>query len=118
MSYIEVDCSLIKYEGQVIGVSLIADAQTEAEMFCNSMPRQLVDGKADIKFEDGRVTFVNPGEGQVAFIINKQDAQALQDLLSRDTGLAIYKDGLLTPGFKIVPWQMAEVGEKIELTRI
>lgn len=118
MSYIEADCSLIKKDGQIIGVSLVAQPQTEAEMFCGSMPKQLVDGKGDIKFEDGKVTFVNPREGEVSFSIENGDASALQSILNGDKKLGLYRDGFLTPGFKIVLEGMEKEGEKTELTRI
>jgi len=116
--YIEADCFLIKKGGQIIGISLIAQPQTEAEMFCASMPKQIVDGGGDIKFEDGKITFVNPCEGDVSFSIKSEDASALRAILNGNRQLGLYRDGMLTSGFKIVLDGMEEEDERVELTRL
>jgi hypothetical protein len=118
MSYIEVDCSLIKKDGRVIGVSLVAQPQTEAEFFCASMPKQLEESKGEIKFEKGKVIFVNPIEGEVSFSIENNDASALRAILNGDQRLGLYDDSCLTPGFRIVPEGMDKEGEKVSLTRL
>jgi hypothetical protein len=122
MSYIEADCSLIKNDGQIIGVSLVAQPQTEAERYCASMPKQLVDGDGDIKFEDGKIIFHNPDgggfPGEVSFSIEEEDSAALQAVLNGDRKLGLYNDGFMTPGFKIVLEGMEKDGEKTELTRL
>lgn len=118
MSYIEADCSLIKNNGEIIGVSLIPQYQTEAQMFCASIPRQLVNGGGDIKFEDGKITFVNPDEGEVSFTIENDDASALQAVFNGGQELGLYSDGIDQPGFKIVLKGMKNDGEKTALTRL
>ena len=122
MAYIKADCSIIKKDGQVIGVSLVAQPQTEAERYCASMPKQLVDGKGDIKFEGGKIIFNNPDgggfPGEVSFSIEDDAAKELQAILNGDQKLGLYNDGFLTPGFKIVPEGMKDEGEKTELERL
>ena len=118
MSCIEAECSIIKKDGEIIGVSLVAMPQTEAEKFCDSMPQKIVDGNGDINFEDGRINFVNPGEGEVSFSIEMNEAFALQSVLNGDKELGLYRDGLLASGFKIVFKGMEDEGEKVKLTRL
>lgn len=119
MSYIEADCSLIKKDGELIGLSLVAQPQAEAEFFCASFPRQLVDGKGDIEIKGGvKVTFIDPKEGSVSFSIEFEDATALQELLSGNGKLEIHPDGILTPGFKITREGMKDEGEKSQIDRI
>ncbi|MFT7644673.1 MAG: hypothetical protein ACI9BF_000324 [Candidatus Paceibacteria bacterium] len=122
MAYIEADCSLIKKDGEVIGVSLVAQPQTEAERYCASMPKQLVDGTGTIEFEDGKIIFDNPDgggyPGKVSFTIDEESSTALQELLTGDGELGLYNDGILTPGFKIVPEEMKDEGEKTGLVRL
>jgi hypothetical protein len=119
MPYIEADCSILKKDDEVLGVSLIAQPQTEAEFFCGSMPRQIAEKKGDIKIEDGKIIFVNPLEGEVSFSISDEDGTKLKELMKSGRKFGIYNDGCLTPGFKIVPVEMEhEKLERVELERL
>lgn len=122
MAYIKADCSLIKKDGQVIGVSLVAQPQIQAKKYCNTMPAQLAARQGEIKFEDGKIIFCNPDgdgyPGEVSFFIEDGDATALQSILEGEQDLGIYDDGVQTPGFKIVPEEMKEEGQKTQLTRL
>lgn len=123
MSYIEADCLLIKKNGQVIGVCLVAQPQTIAEKYCNTMPEQLAAGTGKIKFGDSKITFYNPAAdgypGEVSFSIEDDDAAALQSILNGEQELGIYNDdGLQTSGFKIVPEVMEEEDERTQLIRL
>ncbi len=118
MSYIEADCSLIKKNGRLVGLSLVAQPQSEAEIFCNSMPKQLVEGSGNIKLGNGKLTFVNSNKDEVSFAISDDDATAVHELLTGKNGeLEIHRDGFFTPGFRIVRAGQKE-GERISLKRV
>ena len=106
MARFEVDFEVIKNEnGEVQGLSLIAQPQTEAEVFCSTFPRALIDQKADIKFESDEIVFDHPTcdfSGRCAHKVSETDSAALKELLSGKHQLKLEKAGFFTPGFKIV----------------
>ena len=120
---IEAICSLIKKDNAVIGVSLVAKPQCEAEIFCSYFPASFVEKKSFIKFLGTKkmghqvITFSLPNRGDVGFLIEVADATALQKVLQNQE-ISLYPDGYMTPGFKIVPDGMDKVGEKVELCKI
>ncbi len=113
----EIDFCIIRDKEKTIGFSLVSCAQTEAEYFCAKFPKALVEGKADIKFKKGTVTFEYPEEGTCDFEIGAEDVKTLKNLLEgkgeyKDRKLSFYNDGFLTPGFKLVLEGMKDLGEK------
>lgn len=110
MSHIDAKCSLIVVNGAVIGISLVAEPQCEAEMFCASLPRLIINDSAKIVFGEGTINFVHPVEGTVSFEIEAEDARALSEVFNGSQRLGFYSAGTLTPGFKIVPQGMEHVG--------
>lgn len=109
-----------KKDGKLIGISLVAEPQTEAEMFCSSFPKQLTKRKGRIIVLLGKVAFINPMERAfVLFAIEDEDASNLNSMLHDESiTLGLYNDGILTPGFKITLRGMQGEGEKHELERI
>ena len=107
MARFETDFEVLKNEaGEVNGFSLVAQPQTEAEVFCSTFPKALVAGKADIKFEGEEIVFNHPTcdfKGRCAHKLDVADAALLQELLSGKRKLKLEHAGILTPGFKIVP---------------
>ncbi len=105
MAYIEATCSLLKKDGQLIGVSLVAEPQTEAEIFCASFPKKLSDEKDQAQIgirNDTQLTFIHPKEGEVSFALPDDDIEAVRQLITGKSGnLGLYRDGFMTPGFKI-----------------
>src|SRR6056297_1198022 len=106
MARFETDFEILKNEaGEVNGFSLIAQPQTEAEVFCSTFPKALVGGKADIKFENDEIVFDHPNcdfSGRCAHKLDTSDIVLLQELLSGKRQLKLERAGFLTPGFKIV----------------
>ena len=103
--YIEVNCALLKREGTLIGLSLIAEPQTEAERFCQSFPKGIRDDTADIKCENGTVSFIHPRDGSVSFKVGDEDAVSVQAMLAGEFGeLDLLRDehAVLCPGFKLI----------------
>jgi len=109
----EIDFCIIRDKEKIIGFSLVACAQTEAEYFCAKFPKALVEGKADIKFKKGTIIFEYPEEGTCDFEIGAEDVKTLKNLLEgKEEKFGLYNDGFLTPGFKIVLEGMQDSGEK------
>ena len=106
MARFETDFEVIKNEsGEVCGFSLVAQPQFEAEVFCSTFPKALLDGKSDIKFEGNEIVFVHPNcdfSGRCAHKLDAADIAALQELLSGKHRLKLERAGFFTPGFKIV----------------
>ena len=105
MARFETDFEVLKNDGKVIGFSLIAQPQFEAEVFCNTFPKALLDRESNIKFEGNEIVFVHPNcdfSGRCAHKLDAADIAALQELLSGKHRLKLERAGFFTPGFKIV----------------
>jgi len=106
MAKFEIDFEVIKNkEGEVRGLSLIAQPQTEVEVFCSTFPKALVGREADIKFEDDEIVFNHPTcdfSGRCAHKVSNADSVALQVLVSGKRHqlklVKLEKAGFLTPG--------------------
>ncbi|MFC1629765.1 hypothetical protein ACFL11_00875 [Patescibacteria group bacterium] len=107
----EIDFSLLAdEEGRIVGISLVAQPQTEAEIFCSSFPGALIDEKASIGIEGSdemgkRVDFNHPTcafAGTYSVDVTPEQAETIKTLLADDDNLALCRDGAMTPGFKIV----------------
>ena len=119
MSNIEANCSLVKKDGRVIGITLTPTSQVESEMFCGRMPKRFVKGKGEIRFEAGVMSFVDTEDERVAsFSIGREDAISLQSAFNGERKLVISEYGLFT-GFLIIIEGMEEESETAEepLTR-
>ena len=107
MARFETDFEVLKNEaGEVSGLSLIAQPQTEAEAFCGTFPKALVGGNADIKFEGEEIVFDHPTcdyQGRCAHKLDDVDSASLRELFSGKHQLKLERAGFLTPGFKILP---------------
>ena len=117
--YVEVSLTLIKNDGKLVGFSLVAEPQTEAEYFCARMPKALQDQSAKIDFAEDVVTFTHPTEGSCSFTLPREDIESLQLFVNqlgpyKGKKYAGSKDGFLTPGFKItLEGEKGERGESI-----
>lgn len=102
---IEADFEILKNgTGEIIGLSLIARPQTEAEEFCGTFIKALVEGKADIKFSDKEIIFEHPTcifGRECIYEINPKEAVSLEKVL-HSKKLKAERAGFLTPGFKII----------------
>lgn len=101
MSYTEVECALVKKDGQIIGLTLVAPPKTQSEMFCDNMMGQLVDGHGHIKFTHRKVTFTSSDLGDVSFLIEDDDAGVLQSILGDNKKTNISILDFPRQGFKI-----------------
>ena len=127
MAYYEIDFCIIRDEGgKIIGFSVVAQPQTEAEMFCGAFPKALFDNKADIIVEEETIVFKASENDKCSFDVGRQDAEILDNFLHcrgdyQGERLNLCRDGILTPGFKIVLKGMNDFGKKdsaIQPTRI
>lgn len=105
---IETNFKVLKDEqGEVIGFSLIAKPQAEAELFCSSFPKALLNDQAEIKFDIStqEIVFDFPDckvKGRCAHKLEKEEFIVLSVMLnSKEDRLQVSKAGMLTPGFKI-----------------
>jgi hypothetical protein len=105
MSAIETEFKVLKDDqGRIIGFSLIAQPQREAEVFCGTFPQALVQKKADIVFQETEIVFEHPTcrfSGRCAHHVESEDLKALNAILNGDRKLHIERAGFLTPGFQI-----------------
>ncbi len=95
--------------GQVVGFSLVADAQTEAEEYVRTLQKALPAQTATWLIEGNKIVFNHPTcpnfGGNHEFTADPQELTELQQVLQGSRGqLTITSKGvaLLTPGFKIV----------------
>ena len=71
------------------------------------------------KVENGQLVLKHPLEGDCSFKLSEPDAQALYDLLNdqsvyKGKKFHLERDGLLTPGFKIILEDYRNQGQKSE----
>lgn len=107
MAMIEAELCFIKEDGRLIGFSVVAEPQAEAEFFCAAMPEALVKRTAHIFIDATGLVFQHPREGRCSFEIEQRDVETLKQLLEgggayAGAKLGLYRAGFLTPGFKIV----------------
>jgi len=106
MSTFETDFEVLKDEaGNVNGFSLIAQPQTEAEVFCETFPKALMQHKADINFEGEEIVFDHPTcryQGRCAHKMDNAEGASLQEFLCGEQKKKLERAGFLTSGFKIV----------------
>lgn len=101
----DTEFEVLEVEGRVIGFSLVARPQTEAEIFCATFPAELAEGDAEICFENDEIVFSHPNcqyQGRCAHKVEPDKLEELKKLLSGDSKLSLQRAGVLTPGFKIV----------------
>lgn len=110
MAWPRLETSLIFQDDVLRGLSVIAEPQTEAEMFCVSFPRKLlgkIPGDAEIAVRDGTLVLIDDHEEVGWFSLLEQHRALVDDFLNSNGRYAgashsLCHDGLLTPGFKIV----------------
>jgi hypothetical protein len=120
MAYIEAECFLVFDEEGLIGLSLIAMPQTEAEYFCGTLPKQLQEGRGDIDLNGGILTFVNPDEkAEVSFLVAKEYEGDFKQLWNGNHGqkFSYHRDGFVTPGFKFVLTGQEDPGKRVKLEK-
>jgi len=118
---IEARCCLIVHEGTLIGVSLIAEGQSQAESFCSCFPREFIFKKSTIEIESLNIIFRDSNGNTCSFSLPEEYFEELRILLLKtsEDSLAISHDGILTPGFKItLDEKRKEKGERIKLTQL
>ena len=120
MSYFDANCTLIKKNYQIIGISLIAQPNTKAEEFCKTFARGLLNRDSKFVLIPGKIIFSNLTSGCYSFQIEKEDSICVRALLCGWNGeIGIYKDGILVRGFKILKKTMRDCNvEETQLTPI
>lgn len=106
MPYYEIEVSLLKDEGsgKAVGVNLVAQSQTEAELFCASFPPRYLSGEAKVTVEGVNLHFEHPVRPDFIVKIPDADALALNETFTSDSiELGVFRTGALTPGFAILP---------------
>ena len=104
---IEAKLRIFKADGLVVGFSIIAEPQTEAQTFCDEMPRALRAGTGKAAANGTRVTFTCPSEGDCHFEVPKEDADMLGRLFTEQEPYSNIKLKLerirnWTSGFKYI----------------
>lgn len=122
MAAIEAKLTFIKEDGKLIGFSVVAEPQTEAEYFCAKMPNALANQKADIDVAGSTITFTHPEEGSCSFEVDPEDAKTFKQFSEnkgpyKGTKCGLHKAGFLTPGFKIALEGKEDSGEEGEPIR-
>ena len=103
MNHLEIDFAILRNESnEIIGISFVAQPQTEAEYFCARFPSGLKTKKSDIEFRKGQMVLTDETEGKYTVELNESDFKEIYDLLNGDKKLKLEKAGFLTPGFKII----------------
>ena len=88
MPEIEANLSLFKKEGSLIGFSLIAEDQYDAEVFCSDFILKLITGGAGIyQLNTNEIVFITASNKFVSFLIEQEDILAIRDLLSLKSGM-------------------------------
>lgn len=94
---------------KVVGFSLMAGPQTEAECFVQTMPRALKEGTAQIEIKEGTITFSHPTcpifGGDHQFQADAQELAQLQEIVDGSHGKVKFSTKNLFnlgPAFKIV----------------
>jgi hypothetical protein len=109
--YYEIDFGIYSNpDGAIVGFSLVAEPQTEAEEFCSTLPKAFKEGRGsmDIVPDVGgkyKIIFANEGccfGGTFEVMVTEEQGKAIQELWKDTQKLGLYKDGLFGPGFKIV----------------
>jgi len=118
MAYPEVEFCIIRDEKEkMIGFSLVAAPQTEGEYFCANFPKALADKTAKIEVNVEVVIFEHPEEGTCRFKIGNKSAKEFKNFIEakgpyKGAKFSLYRDGFLTPGFKIMLEGMKDLGKK------
>lgn len=109
--YYEIDFGIYSNpDGAIVGFSLVAEAQTEAEEFCSTLPKAFKEGRGsmDIVPDVGgkcKIIFTNElgcFSGTFEIVVTEEQGNAIKELWRDTKKLGLYKDGLFTPGFKII----------------
>lgn len=129
MALPDLNASLIFDHDLLIGLSVIAQPQTEAELFCDSFPRKLMGeagGGADMVVRDETLVLIVGGAERAWFAVPAHHCTRLNDILNVEGSCegaqrSLCPDGVMTPGFKILltEKESAETRrEELEETRL
>ena len=121
MSKPKLECSLIVNPdgGEVIGFSLIAEAQFEAERYCSTFIFNGAQSKAGFSLRRSVIEFYNDGERTFFAFDEEAYYEQLKELFKEDQDLRVDMDGSITPGFKVIKRSEANTyGEYIKLEQI
>lgn len=120
MPEIEANLSLFKKEGSLIGFSLIAEDQYDAEVFCSNFMQKLITGNAGVyQLNTNEIAFITSSNKYVSFYLDEEDIQAMKDLFSLKRGnLDIIHCSHLNGGFKLFIENYPKEYETIPLLRV
>ncbi len=120
MPEIEANLSLFKKEGSLIGFSLIAGQQFDAEVFCSDFILKLFTNNAGIyQLDNNGIVFITSSKKHVSFLIESEDITAMRDLLSLNSDmLSIIDCSHLSGGFKLFKRNHHKDYEIIPLSRV
>ncbi len=106
MSKLEIDFKVLEDEaGNVNGFSLIAQPDTQSEIFCSGFPKAFLEKRAEMELEGNNFIFDKKDDSvQKIFIyeLTIDDRSKLEELFNEKYQFKFEKAGLLTPGFKVI----------------
>ena len=123
MAHPEIEFCIIRDDKEkIVGFSLVAESQTEAEYFCAKFPKALAEERAKIWFKKGTILFEDPEEGTSSFEIGEKDAKILKDFIEvkgeyKGSRYGLYLDGFLAPGFKLTLEGMRDSNKRDPIIR-
>ena len=86
MAGIETTFQLIREGNKIVGFSLLSQASTESDFFCDTFPCAFAEGKAEIRFKDDEIVFDHPTcrhKGRCAHTLNEKEIEALKEILGQ-----------------------------------
>ncbi len=119
MPGIKANLSLFKKEGSLIGFSLMAEDQYDAEVFCSDFMLKLITGGAGIyQLDTNEIIFITSSKKHVSFCLKEEDIQAMRDLFSLKHGNLDIIDCSHLSGFKLFIKNHPKDYEIIPLSRV
>lgn len=119
MPEIKANLSLFKKEGSLIGFSLIAEDQYDAEVFCSNFMQKLITENAGVyQLNTNEIAFITSSNKYVSFYLDEEDILAMIDLFSLRRGKLNIIDCSHLSGFKLFTGNNLEGYETIPLLRV
>jgi hypothetical protein len=84
-SDLELDFFILEHNGHIVGFKLVARGETYSEMFCDSLRRNLVSGKATAKVSGDDIVLAIPSGREYSASLPTDVAERLKNLLDEDS---------------------------------
>ena len=113
---LDVQVSLLRRRdtGATVGLSFVSQGQTEAELFCATLPGLLARGKATLQIVGPTVIAHHPEWGDLRKDIPLPDADQIRSLLTDGKTPFAFGSGAemtFSPGFRIMPRDCKDIVE-------